>query len=383
MSSAQPSAMGFDPRPLTDPVDRAASRAYIRRLRAEGRVPSLFSNLGGVGAVVVGGFIVVVFAGVFLSIVLAMIDSFVSGDGFQPLGLVFLLFPVVILAVFVTIAVSVVRRFFQADDTRYRLDAFARANGMTFIPSIGNPPLPGMIFGIGGSRVARDVVRAAQPRFAEFGNYRYTTGSGKDRTTHDWGYVAIRLDTPLPNIVLDAVGNNGLFGASNLPASFAKHQRLSLEGDFDTYFSLYCPEGYERDALYLFTPDIMERFVDNAAALDVEIVDDWLFLYGQRSFSTIDPHTWAWLFSVVGALNDKFAQWARWRDERLSSETAGASRTDAAASAVPFAAPTRALTPPPGVAPQGRRLTRRFPWAGVVVLVAFAAFWIFTQFSGR
>lgn len=40
------------------------------------------------------------------------------------------------------------------------------------------------------------------------------------------------------------------------------------------------------DALYLFTPDIMARFIDNAAQLDVEIVDDWLFLYLQRPVST-------------------------------------------------------------------------------------------------
>ena len=123
--------------------------------------------------------------------------------------------------------------------------------------------------------------------------------------------------------MLDATSNNGLFG-SNLPATFDRDQRLSLEGDFDQHFSLYCPEGYEQDALYLFTPDIMARFIDHAAALDVEIVDDWLFLYGKREFSGLDPATWAWLFSVVAALLDKFAQWARWRDERLQADAAAA-----------------------------------------------------------
>ena len=166
----------------------------------------------------------------------------------------------------------------------YRLNRFAEANGMQYIPNLPGPGLPGMIFGVGSARAASDLLRGEQPRFVEFGNYRYTTGSGKNRTTHTWGYVAIKLDVPLPNIVLDATGNNGLFGASNLAAAFDRDQRLSLEGDFDTYFSLYCPQGYERDALYLFTPDIMARFVDNAAALDVEIVDDWLFLYAHGIF---------------------------------------------------------------------------------------------------
>ncbi|WP_338037096.1 hypothetical protein [Microbacterium lushaniae] len=213
-----------------------------------------------------------------------------------------------------------------------------------------------------------------QPRFVEFANYRYTTGSGKNRTTHKWGYVAVKLDTPLPHIVLDAIGNNGLFGVSNLPAAFDRDQRLSLEGDFDRYFSLYCPADYERDALYLFTPDIMARFIDNAAALDVEIVDDWLFLYAKRDLSTLDPATWAWLFSVVAALLDKFDQWARWRDDRLAHAPMAAADGDAAPAG---AAAAPMLTPPPaGVAPGGRRLKRGFSWGTVVVIVLVIAWYV-------
>ncbi len=183
--------------------------------------------------------------------------------------------------------------------------------------------------------------------------------------------------------------------------TFDRDQKLSLEGDFDRYFSLYCPQGYERDALYLFTPDIMARFIDNAAALDVEIVDDWLFLYGKREFSGLDPATWAWLFSVVAALLDKFAQWARWRDEQLAQDaaagpqgagpgsaagagggSAAAFASAGAASALPFAAPAGALRPPPGVALGGRRLKRGISWVSVVFFFVIAAFWLFGQFGG-
>ncbi len=272
----------------------------------------------------------------------------------------------------------------------YRLDRFARANGMSYVPRIVAPGLPGMIFGVGDSRESTDLVRGDKPRFVEFGNYSYTTGSGKDRTTHQWGYVAVKLDVPLPNIVLDATSNNSLFG-SNLPAAFDRKQRLPLEGDFDKHFALYCPVGYERDALYLFTPDIMARFVDHAAAVDVEIVDDWLFLYGQRAFSTLDPATWAWLFSIVGALLDKFAQWSRWRDEHLAMDAAAPASPSVQPSpatgvvpgtAMPFAAPAGMLRPPPGVAPPGRRLRRRFGWVGVVFIGVFVLVWLFQVVFG-
>jgi hypothetical protein len=275
----------------------------------------------------------------------------------------------------VAVVIGFWRMFKGTGERWYRLDRFARANGMTYVPQYPAPGLPGMIFGIGDARQSSDLVRGDRPRFVEFGNYAYTTGSGKNRTTHQWGYVAVRLDVPLPHIVIDATGNNSLFG-SNLPTTFDNDQRLSLEGEFDEHFALYCPAGYERDALYLFTPDIMARFIDNAAALDVEIVDDWLFLYGRRQFSTLDPATWAWLFSVVAALLDKLGQWSRWRDDRLPTVSAIAPPTLAGA-AVPFVAPVETLRPPPGVAPSGRRLTRRFGWVGIVIAGVFVVLWLF------
>ena len=269
----------------------------------------------------------------------------------------------------------------------YRLAGFAAANGMTYLPRLEDPQLPGMIFSLGHGREATDLVRGTAPRFAEFANFRYTTGSGKNSQTHDWGYIAIKLDVPLPNIVLDAQANNGFFG-SNLPAAYQGHQRLSLEGDFDRYFALYCPEGYEQDALYLFTPDIMARFMDSASAFDVEIVDDWLFLYAQnRQVSTLDPAVWAQMFGTVGVVIAKLQQWARWRDEHLRAD--GADGVSVHAEPAPAAAarfvgsvtptpgdPGRPWLPPPGVAPQGRRLKRAFPWATVVVLGVAAGGWI-------
>ncbi|EPD85884.1 hypothetical protein HMPREF1529_00899 [Microbacterium sp. oral taxon 186 str. F0373] len=370
--STPAASSAFDARPLIEPADPASVRAYVRDLRASGRVPA--SNIASRAVFAVLAVVAVLF--VFGSTVIGVVGGMMtaSGGGFSP----FMIAPILVaVGVVAVLATALVRMFGARRGERWwRLDRFARANAMTWYPSVSNPPLPGMVFGIGHGRVASDVVRGERPRFVEFGNYVYRTGSGKNESTHRWGYVAVKLSTPLPNIVLDAVGNNSLFG-SNLPAALEGSQRLSLEGDFDRSFTLYCPSGYEADALYLFTPDIMARFVDHAAALDVEIVDDWLFLYAPREASTLDPATWAWLFSVVAALLDKLAQWERWRDERLApsaldpAAAVGDPAGEAAGSAtLPFAAPTASLRPPPGVAPEGRRLRRRVPWAAIIVIGA-------------
>ncbi|CAH0201698.1 hypothetical protein [Microbacterium foliorum] len=135
----------------------------------------------------------------------------------------------------------------------------------------------------------------------------------------------------------------------------------------------------------------MARFIDHAAQLDVEIVDDWLFLYARREVSTLDPATWAWLFGAVGALLGKLDQWARWRDDRLRlaapqpapqstwqsmpqstppSMAAPSPEPSPSGQPLPFAAPAGVLTPPPpGVAPPGRRLRRRSPWLVVGIIV--------------
>ncbi|WP_433585327.1 hypothetical protein [Microbacterium hydrocarbonoxydans] len=366
--------MSFDARPLTDPVDPRAVRAFAAELRARGATAM---SGAAVFAIVVVALMAVIIVPTLASVMIAVVSS--SGRG---LGWGVIPFALVGIAVALGIVLSLVG-WRRSRVTRYRLNRFAQANGMAYLARIADPPLPGMIFGMGRSRASSDVVRGTRPRFAEFGNYQYTTGSGKNSTTHHWGYVAVKLDVPLPNIVLDAKGNNS-FG-SNLPASFRKAQRLSLEGDFDRYFDLYCPEGYERDALYLFTPDIMARFVDNAAQLDVEIVDDWLFLYTQRKVSTLDPATWAWLFGTVGALITKFDQWARWRDDRLLAEhraaTASAGMTTDAG-ALPFAAPAGMLTPPPGVAQEGRRLKRGVSWVTVAAAIVIGVVWIALRLIG-
>lgn len=342
------------------PVDRAALRSY-RTARAARRTGN--DALRVIGAVLGSTVVVVLIVGggsLFVRVVGAFLRAGGAGDG--PATVL----PFVLLgALLALIAWWLFARWRRNLVAEYRLDAFARANGFTFSAAEEAPPRPGLIFSEGKDRTLDRVLRAASPRFLEMANYRYTTGSGKNRTTHYWGYAAIRIGTPLPHIVLDAVGNDGLFGSSNLPASFGRSQRLGLEGDFDRHFALYCPAGYERDALYLFTPDIMTRFIDHAGRYDVEIVDDWLFLYAQRrQLVASDPAALAAHLAVVAAVTEKLGQWERWRDVRL--EEIPPVQASAALPGVPER--------PRGVAEEGLRLRRRFSWGGFIGIATVVGF---------
>ena len=112
-----------------------------------------------------------------------------------------------------------------------RLTRFAAANGLVYSPDGGGRSYPGLLFSIGRSRQFTGLLSRTEAPAFDMGNYR----------THNRGYVAMRLERQLPHMVLDAVGNNGLFGASNLPRAFGRDQVLSLEGDFNTYFTFVLP----------------------------------------------------------------------------------------------------------------------------------------------
>jgi len=205
---------------------------------------------------------------------------------------------VVFIAFFVLVtygAMKYSKSVFMANVKTYR---FAKANGLVFnMPSDGSIH-NGVIFSVGQNRKT-DIQLSNQVSGSQFevANYSYVieSGSGDDRTstTYHYGYIIVKLDRKLPHILLDSRTNG------SLPASMDRNQVLSLEGDFDKYFTLYCPKGYEQDALYVFSPDLMQMFINETANYDAEIIDDQLFIYQNSSFNFTDPVSLQKIFRII------------------------------------------------------------------------------------
>ena len=334
---------------LTAPISRADVKQFRRATRASGvdwaRVGSL--SLVAVIAICVVG---VVAALVIFSVVGTMASLFAGeASGFSA-GLGFAV-PVIIAAA-IGVVLYFVSRIALGGGTwsRWlRLTRFAEANGLRFAPNWANPDYPGAIFATGSSRSVWEHLYRTDGRYLDLGNYQYTTGSDKERQVHRWGYIAIKLDRAVPHMVLDAKSNNSLFGFSNLPATFNRKQVLSLEGDFDRHFTLYCPNEYERDALYVFTPDLMALLIDESGHLDVEIIDDWMFAYSAAPLQLTDPAAMARLFRIIDTVGAKtVSRTDRYADHRVGDRTLDR------------------------VAPAGRRLRRSLP-AIMIAVVAFIA----------
>lgn len=361
----------WDTSAFVEPVDMRAARSAARTFwRTVGNRPSVAVTVA-LAAVAALALLVVVAIGIGLALIALTLPEPVWWVWAIPAG-----FAVIGTLLIVAFVRSRHPRTDAQDARWYRLSRFAAANGAAFVPLVADPPLPSTAFR-GHERVARDVVRWTSPRPWEVGNHQSVIGRGESARTEVWGYVAITLAHPLPHIVLDARANDPAFG-SNLPQGFAESQRLSLEGDLDGRFRLYCPTGYERDALYLFTPDVLALLIDHASSLDVEIVDSWLFFLSNGPLSTTDAERWASLQRLFDAISAKLGQWERWRDDNAQTLAppmpgAVALGVDDASPAGRLFAEARVSTPSAGRAWAAERL-RRSPGkviAGIVLPVLF------------
>jgi hypothetical protein len=202
----------------------------------------------------------------------------------------------------------------------------AAGRGWTFAAEAEPPSISGAVFGAIASGVVSDLVTA--PGF-EFGTIAGFVGGSRTEqygtvtvtmnvatpVPVDYGFLSIRLPRPMPHFVVDATANDG--ARSSLPIRIDGRQRVSLEGDFDDHFALYAPEGYDRDARYLFTPDVMALLIDETGDYDVELADDRLTVFTPTPWDLTDPTTWTRIDQLVGVLGGQAVRQAsRYRDDR-------------------------------------------------------------------
>ncbi|WP_411719629.1 hypothetical protein [Mycetocola sp.] len=330
---------------LTRPVTPQEVKEFRRWARSSGWIHTARAPVSPLTVIValVGGIVAFIVLGSFFTVFASI---FTRGTAAEGIGTVAV--PVLFTAIAAGLAGTAWRSWTgtaKTWDKHLRLRQFAAARRSTYVGHLPDPAYPGMIFGIGTFRSVYDSVRADTGRPLEAANYRYTVRRDKGSTVYRWGYLALQLDRRLPHMVLDARSNNLLFG-SNLPRRFGKDSVLSLEGDFDRHFTLYCPPEYGRDALYVFTPDLMALLIDESSAFDVEIVDDWMFVYSTQPFDLVQPAVWQRLDRIVDTVGSKtLCQTARYADERVSDPRLNI------------------------VAPQGRRLRRGIAPGAIVMSV--------------
>jgi hypothetical protein len=229
-----------------------------------------------------------------------------------------------------------------------RVFAFARDNALEFSPESTARDFHGVIWDEGTTYRLEHLlpaeVKGARPDGADYGTVGRADRNGAIHSTGT-GYLAIRLDRKLPHIVLQRRRGAMLYAGDG--------PELELEGDFGTHFELHVPDGYERDALYVLTPDVMRVLINEAADQRVEIVDDHLFVFGDR-IDVTDPAVHARMHRIAAAISAQIVPQADgYRDERVTRD------------------PRRPLAVD-RIAPAGRRLPRAIWIPGVLIALVIA-----------
>jgi hypothetical protein len=313
---------------------------------------SVRSHAGTIAAIILIGFLALCALGLGIGLVVLMVAITVTPGGNVGLGLAFVAF-----ALFVAGSLYLCWRMLRRElrtlprwRDRFRLAHFAQQNGLRYFPALANHSRPGSIFSVGADRRSYDVTQTTTVPFVELGNHQCAAATSGEERFRRWGYLMLDLQRNLPHLVLVSK-TRGSRRRSRFPYAFRREQVLSLEGDFDQHFTLYAPKEYERDALYVFTPDVMARLIDEADGCHVEIVDHWMFVYEPGGFDFQDAETWqrvSRLVSTVGASMAK--ETFRYRDERIPAYVGNA------------------------VGVTGRRLRTAVPVGAVIVAVALLLF---------
>ena len=291
--------MPIDYSSLTEPYDRVAGNALAYRLRTTVPTGRKFVGMGVavdvIGAIGIGlGFLVLFPIGVG-----ALIQGLVTGDADQKgLGIVM----VIAGAACAAFTYWLIHRYFRRTGSAelwWRLDRFARANGLLFQPWSPEPAFPSALFSAGVGAATYSHVRHEGPDFYNIGNLYYQTGKvGNETFDHRWGFVAIHLTQTWPAMLLDAKGNNRL-GMNGLPFDLAGTQLLTLTGPGADRYDLWGTPSELPRATKVFTPALVEALTSGIGTYDAHLVDDWLFIYSRREFDMADPALLAELFGFI------------------------------------------------------------------------------------
>ena len=219
-------------------------------------------------------------------------------------------------AALLTIPFSVGSRRTSLDRVR-TLDNFARDHGLTYESEQRPPDLIVSAFGFRPRAVVYDSLNSLSPQELSMGTYVRPAKPDGSGFTEDWGYLAMRLKRKLPNILLESRSSRSLFADAGLLGNLNTTQRLSLEGDFDKHFRLFCPAGYEQDALYVFTPDLMALLIDEAGDVSAQLIGDVIVFFSAKPFDLSHTDLRDRLLRIADVVGAKaLSQTARYSDPR-------------------------------------------------------------------
>lgn len=186
-----------------------------------------------------------------------------------------------------------------------KIGRFAAENNFYFSQVEKGNRREGSAFRLHATSIERELIQGSYNGHLFAMGRRYTVGNKNDSTTIHMPFSFIELELPrkVPHIILK---NKRSRVISLAGIGLGKTKKISLDGTFSKTFLLYCPEGYEREAFYIFTPDVMAILLDSAANTEIELIDTHLYIYRKHGTRLDRPDAAMKSFQLIDILLEKF-----------------------------------------------------------------------------
>lgn len=200
---------------------------------------------------------------------------------------------------------------------RVKIAAFAWRNGWAYADVLEHTRRPGAAFERVRRGQERAVVACDDERMPFELGMHHSISRGQEAATiqRPFAFIELPLPSSVPHIVL-ANKRRSIIPTLGLGRGAAK---MDLEGEFATVFRLIVPEGYQQDALYIFTPDLMARVLDLGSGAEIELVSDRLYVYLPGGTRFDRPATMAAAVVLAEEFHRRFAA----RTELYRDDNAG------------------------------------------------------------
>lgn len=173
--------------------------------------------------------------------------------------------------------------------TRYQTGAeerlmrhLAKARGYIYASSAPMSSVRGVLFTMGTDGQLDAVVTGPDTRIYF---YRPVVGLGENRQRISYTVYERTYPYTLPHMIINEHVSVATFVDRTSPR-IDQGTELTLEGHFSRRFGLQVERHLEHEALQIFTPDIMHKFLDQKAQINFETFGHTIYMYQNRAMQT-------------------------------------------------------------------------------------------------
>ncbi|MCL2869678.1 hypothetical protein FWF48_02620 [Candidatus Saccharibacteria bacterium] len=222
------------------------------------------------------------------------------------------------------------RNFFTVAAQRY---LFAQTNQLPYLPLCDTRTFPGLLFKISDTGQLANLISLNDT--TKIANYYWIEGYRANAHKLGISFIQFQLPRNYPHVIINSnrnsddisgisifnrVRDSNIFGTQVKP--------IELEGNFGSFFKVYTPDETQIDVRELLTPDIMSIMMDVGTVYNFELIDNYLYVYGQADLFKQPATFTTFLKNTTTIFNTLGNNLSRYQDSRANDAASNIAPAD-------------------------------------------------------